>query len=197
MDFDIIDTAPEHKSGIAYASRGGFDELRATFEEFKSANDERLGALERKRSDVLLEEKVDRINAALDLQTKRMDEMALRQARPALEGRGKLVSEAAAREHKSQRNRGAALASPSERKPCDEVARIHAAETTGMSDPIAPLRAPTLAQGHRKFRARRCDRHICTRLSRCATVRAGSGHGKRARVRHRGIHRRGWRRWRR
>jgi len=101
MDFDIIQTAPEHKSGIAYTPRDGFDELRATFEEFKSANDERLGALERKRGDVLLEEKVDRINAALDLQTKRMDELALRQARPALEGRGKLVSDAAAREHKS------------------------------------------------------------------------------------------------
>ncbi|MGB3446739.1 MAG: phage major capsid protein [Xanthobacteraceae bacterium] len=101
MDFDIIDTAPEHKSGIAYTPRDGFDDLRATFEEFKSANDQRLGALERKRGDVLLEEKVDRINAALDLQTKRMDEMALRHARPALEGRGKLVTDTAAREQKS------------------------------------------------------------------------------------------------
>ncbi|MBN9003421.1 MAG: phage major capsid protein, partial [Rhizobiales bacterium] len=71
MDFDIIQSAPEHKSGIAYTPRDGFDELRATFEEFKSANDERLGALERKRGDVLLEEKVDRINAALDTQMKR------------------------------------------------------------------------------------------------------------------------------
>jgi HK97 family phage major capsid protein len=44
---------------------------------------------------------VDRINAALDLQTKRMDDLALRQARPALEGRGKIVIDAASREHKS------------------------------------------------------------------------------------------------
>ncbi len=98
MDFDIIQTAPEHKSGIA---RDGFDELRATFEDFKSANDERLDALERKRGDVLLEQKVDRINAALDRQTRRMDELALRQARPALEGRGGPAADAAAREHKS------------------------------------------------------------------------------------------------
>ncbi len=101
MDYDITDTAPEHKSGIAYTPRDDYDELRATFEEFKSANDERLAKIERKRADVLLDEKVDRINAALDLQTKRMDDLALRQARPALEGRGKVVTDAASREHKS------------------------------------------------------------------------------------------------
>lgn len=101
MDFDIIETAPEHKSGIAYTPRDDYDELRATFEEFKSANDERLAKIERKRGDVLLDEKVDRINAALDLQTKRMDDLALRQARPALEGRGRIVTDAASREHKS------------------------------------------------------------------------------------------------
>jgi len=101
MHYDVTETAPEHKSGIAYAARDGFDELRATFEEFRSANDERLAALERKRADVLLEEKVDRINAALDLQTRRMDELALRQARPALEGRGKALADTSAREHKS------------------------------------------------------------------------------------------------
>ncbi len=101
MDYDINETAPEHKSGIAYTPRDDYDALRHTFEEFKSTNDERLVALERKRGDVLIEEKVDRINAALDLQTKRMDELALRQARPALEGRGKPVSDADSREHKS------------------------------------------------------------------------------------------------
>ena len=101
MDFDITETAPEHKSGIALTPRDGYDELRTTFEDFKSANDERLATLERKRGDVLLEEKVDRINAALDLQVKRMDDLALRHARPALEGRGGPMLDAAAREHKS------------------------------------------------------------------------------------------------
>jgi HK97 family phage major capsid protein len=52
--------------------------LRA-FEEFKSANDEREGT---RRADVLLEEKVTRINAALDQQTRRLDELALKSARP-------------------------------------------------------------------------------------------------------------------
>jgi HK97 family phage major capsid protein len=86
------DTAPEHKSGIV--ARGDYDDFRVTFEEFKAANDERLARLEKKRGDVLLEEKVDRINA-------RMDELALKHARPALEGRNRTFSDAASREHKS------------------------------------------------------------------------------------------------
>jgi HK97 family phage major capsid protein len=101
MDFEITETAPEHKAGIAMPPRDGYDELRATFEDFKAANDERLTQLERKRGDVLLEEKVDRINAALDRQMKRMDDLALRQSRPALEGRERMVRDATSREHKS------------------------------------------------------------------------------------------------
>jgi HK97 family phage major capsid protein len=99
MDFDIIDAAPEHKAGIAV--RDEYDEFRATFEEFKSANDERLAKLERRRGDVVLEEKVERLNAALDVQGKRMDEFALKQARPVLESRTRAPADAAGREHKS------------------------------------------------------------------------------------------------
>ena len=44
---------------------GGQDALMRAFEEFKAANDARLGAIERGRGDVLLEEKVDRIDRAL------------------------------------------------------------------------------------------------------------------------------------
>ncbi|MBC7584168.1 MAG: phage major capsid protein [Tardiphaga sp.] len=100
MDYDITDTAPEHKAGFA-PGRDGVDELRSTFEEFKSANDERLAKLERGRGDVVLEQKVDRINAALDAQHRRLDEVALKQARPAIEG-GRRPDEVAAiaREHK-------------------------------------------------------------------------------------------------
>src|ERR1041385_8459175 len=64
MNYDITDAAPEHKAGIAV--RDEFDELRATFEQFKAANDERLAAIERRRADPLLEEKVERINAAVE-----------------------------------------------------------------------------------------------------------------------------------
>ena len=99
MDYDITDAAPEHKAGIA--ARDEFDELRATFEQFKAANDERLAGLERRRGDVVLEEKVERLNAAVDVQNKRMDELALKQSRPALEGRGRIAQDAAGREHRN------------------------------------------------------------------------------------------------
>ncbi|ABD87364.1 phage major capsid protein [Rhodopseudomonas palustris] len=98
MSIYADDHAPETKAGIAVDAQ---DELRATFEDFKSANDERLAELERRRGDVLLEEKVDRINAALDAQQRKLDELVLRQARPQLEGRGKNAGDVAGREHKS------------------------------------------------------------------------------------------------
>ena len=75
MNYDITDAAPEHKAGIAV--RDEFDELRATFEQFKAANDERLAAIERRRPDPLLEEKVERINAAVETHSRRFDEMSL------------------------------------------------------------------------------------------------------------------------
>ena len=95
MDFEISDSAPEHKAGIS--ARGDYDDLRVTFEEFKSTNDERLAQLERRRGDVLLDQKVDRINTSL---TQRLDDLALKQSRPALEGRAR-VTDAASREHRN------------------------------------------------------------------------------------------------
>ncbi|MDB5502719.1 MAG: phage major capsid protein family [Tardiphaga sp.] len=100
MEFDITDAAPEHKAGFA-ADRDSYHELRHTFEEFKSANDERLARLEHGRGDVLLEEKVDRINRTLDAQHRRMDDFALKAARPALDGGRRPLHDAAHREHKS------------------------------------------------------------------------------------------------
>ena len=101
MNYDINDTAPEHKSGIASLPRDGYDELRHTFEEFKSTNDHRLAAIEHRRGDVLLEEKVDRINQTLDAQHRRMDDLALQRARPALDGSRRFAADSGAREHKS------------------------------------------------------------------------------------------------
>ncbi|MBL8545627.1 MAG: phage major capsid protein [Hyphomonadaceae bacterium] len=54
------------------------------FEEFKSANDERLTAIERSRADVLLEEKVDRIDRALAEQKTMIERGALAGRRPGL-----------------------------------------------------------------------------------------------------------------
>lgn len=99
MNFDITDAAPEHKAGFPSIPRDDYDELRRTFEEFKAANDERLAVIEHKRGDVLLEEKVDRINQALDAHQRRLDQLSLKGARPAL------AADSAARpqpsEHKS------------------------------------------------------------------------------------------------
>ncbi|MGI8525858.1 MAG: phage major capsid protein [Pseudolabrys sp.] len=77
------------------------DLLRA-FDDFKSANDEREMA---KRADVLLEDKVARISIALDAQARKLDDIALKSARPmfgAASGRdGKRDTSAGPSEHKA------------------------------------------------------------------------------------------------
>ncbi len=62
---------------------GAHDELLGTFEAFREANDRRLQEIEKKLSaDVVTTEKVDRINRALDRQTKLVEDLALKAARP-------------------------------------------------------------------------------------------------------------------
>ena len=64
MDIEINDRAPESKAGIADSERlVTHDELMRTVEAFRQANDERVA--ERRSHDVVLDEKVDRINADL------------------------------------------------------------------------------------------------------------------------------------
>ncbi len=74
---------------------GGQDALMRAFEEFKTANDARLDAIERQRADVLLEEKVDRIDRALTEQKSLIERAALAGRRPTLGG------DPAESEHKS------------------------------------------------------------------------------------------------
>jgi HK97 family phage major capsid protein len=78
MDIDISDRAPEHKAGIAdsqaFVTR---DEMMRVFEAFKAENDAREAAEQLGRADVLNEEKVARIE-------RRLDELTLKSARPAL-----------------------------------------------------------------------------------------------------------------
>ena len=79
--------APPNIAANANAEiRGAMREFLCAFEEFKSANDERLEALEQDRGDVLLEEKLDRINAAVTAQQAKVDRLALKDARPQLDG---------------------------------------------------------------------------------------------------------------
>jgi HK97 family phage major capsid protein len=75
------------------------DALLRAFEEFKDANDQRLAAIERKRGDVLLEEKVDRIDRALVEQKAALERIALNGRRPALAADAAPLSE-----HKSAWN---------------------------------------------------------------------------------------------
>jgi HK97 family phage major capsid protein len=70
--------------------------MMRAFDAFKEANDERL---DRRDSDVVLEEKLARIDKAIDAQARRLDEIALKAARPAFSAeRG--ANGAAALEHK-------------------------------------------------------------------------------------------------
>jgi HK97 family phage major capsid protein len=101
MDFDIHDRTPETKAGIpSHDAQDVYDAMMRTFEEFKSENDGRLKAIEHRKGDVVSEEKLARIDAALNVHQQRLDEISLKGARPALEGR-RTVQDASAREHKS------------------------------------------------------------------------------------------------
>ena len=80
-----------------------FDDFRRTFEAFKETNDERLARVEtRVSSDVVTEEKLARIDRALDEAKSRLDGRLLEQARPRL-ALADRASEAdyANREHKA------------------------------------------------------------------------------------------------
>jgi HK97 family phage major capsid protein len=66
-----------------YEINTAMHDFLSAFEEFKSANDERLSQLESKASeDVVTTEKVDRINAALDEQKAAIDQLVLGAKRP-------------------------------------------------------------------------------------------------------------------
>ena len=66
-----------------------FGDFMTAFESFREANDDRLGQIEKRMSaDVLSEEKVDRINRALDEQERRMERLTLKEMRPPLGGAG-------------------------------------------------------------------------------------------------------------
>ena len=92
--------AYESKSGIPHDAVVTHAEMMRAFEAFKEGNDERL-ALEQKRAgDALIEDKLARINAALDVQQRKLDDIALKSARPAFGGEQKAARSAAAIEHK-------------------------------------------------------------------------------------------------
>jgi HK97 family phage major capsid protein len=96
MDIDTTDL--ETKAGIPLDAVVTHAEMMRAFEAFKEANDERLA---RRDADVVLEEKLARINGAIDAQARRLDEITLKAARPALGGERNAQRGAAALEHKA------------------------------------------------------------------------------------------------
>ena len=75
----------ETKAGIPHEAVVTHSEMMRAFDSFKEVNDERLAGIERHNADVLLEEKLARIDRAIDGHTRRLDEIALKSARPLLE----------------------------------------------------------------------------------------------------------------
>jgi HK97 family phage major capsid protein len=64
-----------------------FDQFMNAFDEFKQTNDDRLNELEQKASvDVLTEEKLNRLNQALEDNQNQLDSLLLKSSRPSLNG---------------------------------------------------------------------------------------------------------------
>jgi HK97 family phage major capsid protein len=76
------DTGLETKAGIPADAAVTHAEMMQAFEEFKVANDQKLA--EKRSVDVLLEDKVDRLNAVISSQMQRLEAVELKQARPAI-----------------------------------------------------------------------------------------------------------------
>ncbi len=89
----------ETKAGFPPDAVVTHSELMRAFEAFKDSNDARLAAVERRSADILFDEKVERISAAIDAHQRKLDELTLKGARPALGAGGTQTH--AAREHKS------------------------------------------------------------------------------------------------
>lgn len=75
--------APETKMGPGAEIGEAFEDFMHAFESFKDANDERLNQLEtRFGADVVTEEKMNRINQAVDEQKRHLDALMLKGMRP-------------------------------------------------------------------------------------------------------------------
>jgi predicted phage gp36 major capsid-like protein len=109
-----IDTGLETKAGIPDDAVVTHGDLMRAFEAFKETNDERLA---RRDADVVLEEKLARIGATIDAQTRRIDEIALKAARPAL-GQEPVRLRAGAPGRRSIRQRSRRMCAPAKPAAC-------------------------------------------------------------------------------
>jgi HK97 family phage major capsid protein len=74
----------ETKHAASPEARAALADVLSAFESFKAANDQRLAAIETKRADALLEEKVGRIDEAVSQAEKRLDRIMADLRRPSL-----------------------------------------------------------------------------------------------------------------
>ncbi|MDP2298700.1 MAG: phage major capsid protein [Pseudolabrys sp.] len=99
MDTDTH--ALETKAGIPLDAAVTHAEMMRAFEAFKETNDARLSLDAKRAGDVVLDEKLARIDSALDAQARRLDDIVLKGARPALGGDRAQARSTAATEHKA------------------------------------------------------------------------------------------------
>ncbi len=81
MDIDT-ETGLEMKAGLPAEAVVTHAEMMRAFEEFKAANDQKIA--EKRSGDVVLEEKLARLDSALTTQGQRLETVELKQARPVL-----------------------------------------------------------------------------------------------------------------
>jgi HK97 family phage major capsid protein len=99
-DMDI-DTQLETKAGVPSDALVTHGDMMRLFEEFKQTNDQRLTANGKGRGDVLLEEKMARMNDALTSHQRQLDEINVKSARPPLGSEQKAPLTHDQREHKA------------------------------------------------------------------------------------------------
>jgi predicted phage gp36 major capsid-like protein len=83
MDIDThdeLETGLETKAGIPSVAVVTHAELMRAFEEFKETNDRKIA--EKRSIDVVLEEKIARIDNTITTQAQRLDAVELKQSRP-------------------------------------------------------------------------------------------------------------------
>jgi HK97 family phage major capsid protein len=97
MEIDT-NTDLETKAGIPLDAVVTHSDMMRAFEAFKEANDQRLV---KRDTDVVLEDKLARINANIDAQARRLDEITLKSARPVFGADRGLLRSASALEHKA------------------------------------------------------------------------------------------------
>ena len=95
---DFQRTDLETKAGIPLDAVVTHADMMRAFEAFKETNDDRLS---KRDSDVVLEEKLARINSTIDAQARRLDDITLKSARPVFGAERGALRSASALEHKA------------------------------------------------------------------------------------------------